>query len=256
MNSPKDIANNYISVAKNKVATPVAKTLVLAFLAGAFIALAGISSTMASWKLVDGWSTVVKGCIFPLGLALVVLCGSELFTGNCLLVAPLLSKEISLGKTAKNLALVYVGNLVGSIFVALLVSLSLANTVDGLAEHLVAVATNKVNLGFGNAFVLGILCNILVCLAVWMTMASNTAGGKILALFLPVACFVICGFEHSVANMYYLFAGLFCQGIHNVQANLGLLDVLVGNLLPVTLGNMVGGMLFVALPYWFVYLKK
>lgn len=251
MNSPKQIAVNYLEIGKNKVNTPLFKAFLLAILAGAFIAFAGVASTVASLNVQNGFATLVKGCVFPVGLILVVLCGSELFTGNCLLVMPLLHKDVKLGRTALFLAVVYVGNFVGACLVAIGVKLGGAMNVSGLETAFVTIATAKSSFGFGKAVVLGILCNVLVCLAVWISMASTTVIGKIAGVFFPIAAFVICGFEHSIANMFYLSAGLLFDGEGTLSASGLMLD----NLLPVTLGNVVGGAL-VGIFYYVIYVRE
>ena len=250
MITPKQIANNYLQIGTNKTETSLAKTFVLAIMAGIFIALAGVASSVASLGLDTSLARIVKSAVFPLGLILVVCCGSELFTGDCLLILPLLGKRIKLGKTALFLAVVYAGNFVGSVFVALLVRATNGMGIIGLAESAVAVASAKCSMSFGKAFLLGIACNVLVCLAVWMSFGAESLCGKIFAVYFPIFAFVVCGFEHSVANMYYLSVGMLFDGS---LVNLG--DVLLHNMLPVTLGNILGGAL-IGIAYYFVYLTQ
>ena len=224
MNSPKEIANNYIAIGKGKVNTPVAKMFVLGILAGIFIAFGGVASTAAAVSIpLASVGKFLGACIFPGGLTMVLLAGSELFTGNCLLVN------------------------------------------NGLAASMISTAAGKVSLSFGDAFLRGIACNFLVCIAVWISFAAKQVSSKIIGLFFPIMMFVLCGFEHSVANMYYIAAGIFAKGnaAYLEAATAAGADVsgltwgamFTKNLLPVTLGNIIGGAVLVGLAYWFVYLK-
>ncbi|MCM1042845.1 MAG: formate/nitrite transporter family protein [Corallococcus sp.] len=254
MYTPKEIAANYIDIAKSKTSAKWYKTLVLAVLAGMFIALAGALATVAGASVDAKASLLVKAAVFPLGLILVVLAGSELFTGNCLLLAPTLSKDIKISAVLKNLGIVYGGNLVGSVLVALV---TVYGGTFGDGTSIILAANAKCSMTFAECLLRAIPCNILVCLAVWISMASKTVTGKILAVYLPIFAFVACGFEHSVANMFYLSAGFWATAKYGVTAeNLTAVNALVNNLLPATIGNVIGGTVFVALPYWFVYLKK
>lgn len=255
MNTPAEIAANYIGIAKSKTQQKWWKTFLLAVLAGAFIALGGVVSTVAASGFSGIQASLIKGAVFPLGLILVVICGAELFTGNCLLIAPALQKEIKIGKMLKNLLIVYCGNLVGGVLIAMLTVYSHAFG-TATAEVCVSAAEIKSTMSFSDCLLRGILCNILVCLAVWGAMASKNAAGKILFVYLPVFAFVVCGFEHSVANMYYLTAGLTAASEYAITASgLTLGNALLYNLLPSTIGNIVGGGM-VAVSYWAVYFHK
>lgn len=255
MNTPAEIAANYIGIAKSKTQQKWWKTFLLAVLAGAFIALGGVVSTVAASGFSGIQASLIKGAVFPLGLILVVICGAELFTGNCLLIAPALQKEIKIGKMLKNLLIVYCGNLVGGVLIAMLTVYSHAFG-TATAEVCVSAAEIKSTMSFSDCLLRGILCNILVCLAVWGAMASKNAAGKILFVYLPVFAFVVCGFEHSVANMYYLTAGLTAASEYAITASgLTLGNALLFNLLPSTIGNIVGGGM-VAVSYWAVYFHK
>ena len=195
---------------------------------------------------------------FPGGLAMVILAGSELFTGNCLLIIPCLSKEIKVREMVRNLVIVYLGNFLGGLLIcALLVyGHTFSMFQNGMAEYAVATAAAKTSLTFGDAFLRGIMCNILVCIAVWMGFAAKDAAGKVIAIFLPIMIFVICGYEHSVANMYYIPAGLMAMKEYGISADgLSWLNFFVRNELPVTLGNIVGG-IFVGTMYWAIYLRQ
>ncbi len=266
--SPAEVAKNYMAVGKAKVNAPIPKTLLLAVLAGMFIAVGGIASTTAAVSVASpSLAKLVSAVVFPGGLTMVLLAGSELFTGNCLLTIPLLEREISWGGMLKNWLFVYLGNFLGSLLAAALVVLG--HTPDlfgrGLAVSILSAAAGKCSLGFGDAFFRGVMCNFLVCIAVWISSAAKDVGGKLAGLFFPIMMFVVCGFEHSVANMYYIGAGLFAKLVPayaEAAAAAGVdLDAitvgkfLAGNLLPVTLGNILGGGVCVGCAYWFCYLR-
>lgn len=204
--------------------------LLLGALAGVFIAFAGVAASIGG--ALGG--KLASATIFPIGLTMVLLAGSELFTGNCLFLMPLLRRNITAGHMLRNWVAVYLGNLLGSVAVAFLVVQ--CGALDGIAEAAVAAAVTKAALPFGVALLRGVLCNFLVCLAVWMAFCAQSAGGKVVSLFGPIFLFVLCGFEHSVANMYYIPAGIFLAEKGEVTWL-----SLWRNLLPVTLGNMVGG---------------
>ena len=241
MKSPAEIAQNYVKIAQAKTAQKWYKTLILAVLAGAFIASGAAVATAAGAYASN--APLVKGLVFPVGLVLVVVCGAELFTGNCLLISPLIGRDIKVGGFFKNWGIVYAGNFLGGLLIAILVVYSHAQN-QTVAEACVAAAAAKSNMGFGDALLRGILCNMLVCLAVWAAMASNSTAGKILALYLPILTFVVCGFEHSVANMYFLSAGLLAGVEYGITAaGLTVGNALLYCLLPSTLGNIVGGCL-------------
>ena len=258
--TPKEVAENYLSTCRAKAALPLGRMFLLACLAGAFVALAGVASTAAAATVGDpSLAKLVSGCVFPAGLAMVIVAGSELFTGNNLMIMGVLSRVISARRMLRNWLVVYLGNFAGAVLVAALcVSGHVFSAFGGkLAASVIAIAQTKAGLTFGDAFVRGILCNFLVCISVWMANAARTVGGKIAAVFFPIMAFVVAGFEHSIANMYYLAAGLFTAGQTGAAAE-GLTwgRALIGNLLPVTLGNLVGGGLLVGVSAWYLYLKK
>ena len=241
----------------------------LAVLAGVFIAMGGIGATTAAVSVpLPSVGKLVGACVFPGGLTMVLLAGSELFTGNCLLTIPLLEKEITAAGMAKNWVVVYLGNFAGSLLAAAGVffshQVSLFN--NGMAVSVISTAAGKCSLPFGDALIKGILCNFLVCIAVWISFAAKDAAGKIAGLFFPIMIFVLSGFEHSIANMYYIAAGLFAKNIPvyaQAAAEAGIDtgsltwgNFLVVNLLPVTIGNIIGGAVCVGSAYWFIYLKK
>ncbi len=251
MFTPAQISQNYISVAKAKTSLVWYKALILAVLAGVFIAFGAAVATFASAGLSGSSAAVVKGAVFPVGLILVVVCGAELFTGNCLLIAPAISRDIRVRGLLKNLGIVYIGNLVGGVLIAVILVYSHAMNAE-VAAAAVAATEAKCGMGFGDALLRGVLCNMLVCLAVWASMASTSVPGKILAVYLPVFAFVACGFEHSVANMYYLTAGLLTGAEYGIAAEMTLGSALVNCLIPSTLGNIIGGAA-IAIAYFAVY---
>lgn len=240
------------------------KLFFLAILAGAYIAFGGQASAMASFNLMAnpetfGLGKLVSACVFPVGLMMVVLCGAELFTGNCLMVVGLLDRKIKISGMLRNWAIVYIGNFVGSMIIVLFINYSgLLESGGGLLGAItVRTAISKVNLDFGKAFVMGIMCNWLVCLAVWMATGAQATVSKIFAIFFCIALFVLSGFEHSVANMYFIPAGMIAAGndsfVHLLGLDTSTLTVgnfIIKNLIPVTLGNIVGGGVFVGMAYW------
>ncbi|MBR1487169.1 MAG: formate/nitrite transporter family protein, partial [Synergistaceae bacterium] len=212
------------------------KQLLSGFLAGVYIAFgAQAANIVGSYTPNPG---LIAGLIFPAGLILVVLAGAELFTGNCLMIMALLNKKISLAKLLRSWLVVYLGNLIGGVFIAYLLSGQLSAAVR---EYTIKVAVNKSSLSFTDAFIRGLLCNWLVCLAVFMSFKATDTIGKVAVLFFPVWVFIASGFEHSVANMYYIPAGIFAGGATCFD--------LIKNLIPVTLGNIVGGAGFVGIFY-------
>ena len=267
--SPAEVAGNYIRTGKGKVGLSVPTALVLAMMAGAFIGLAGVGSTTAAVSVgIPSLEKLVKAVVFPAGLTMVLVAGSELFTGNCLLTIPLLRREITGGQMIKNWIVVWIGNLIGSVLVAgAVVACHQFSLFDnGMAVSVISTAVAKTSLSFGDAFIRGILCNFLVCIAVWISFAAKDVAGKIIGLFFPIMLFVLCGFEHCVANMYYISAGLFAKLVPAyadaaAAAGIDVSNLTVGrmfgaNLLPSTLGNIVGGAVFVGIVYYGCYLKK
>ena len=268
MNSPAEVAKNYIGIGTGKVNTSIGKMFVLAILAGMFIGFAGLgASTLSSTIQTASVAKFAGAAVFPGGLAMVLVAGSELFTGNCLLIIPLMRKKVTVAGVLKNWIVVYAGNFVGSIIVS---GIAAGSGQPGLFSNAVAIthmstAAAKCSLAFGPAFLKGIACNFLVCIAVWMAFAAKDVAGKIIGLYFPIMLFVLEGFEHSVANMYYISIGLFCKSNEAYMAaaqqagldlsNLTWGNFFAGNLLPVTLGNIVGGSIFVGLAYWYTYLQ-
>jgi formate/nitrite transporter len=249
---PDQVARLVEQVGVKKATLPAVQTLALGVLAGAFIAFGAMYFTlvMTGSELGFGPSRLLGGLAFSLGLILVVVGGAELFTGNNLIVMAWAERKVTSLQLARNWSLVYLANLIGSLGSALMVFWSGALSLgDGaVAETAVRIGEAKVALGFGQAFFSGILCNILVCLAVWLCFAAHDVAGKVLAIIFPISAFVALGFEHSIANMY-LIPIAWLAGAEAVT-----IGSFLANLVPVTLGNIVGGGLFVALVYWLIYL--
>ncbi len=251
---PARIAQLVEDVGVRKCALPLLTTLTLGILAGAFIAFGAMFYTVVvtGSELGFGPTRLMGGLVFSLGLVLVVVGGAELFTGNSLIVMAWADGRVSTADLLRNWALVYAGNLIGALGTVVLVHLagtmslgsgSVAATARAIAEAKVAIAPQE-------AFFRAILCNVLVCLAVWMCFAAHSVSGKALAIVFPISAFVALGFEHSVANMYLLPIGALQSG-----AEIGV-GAILANIVPVTLGNMVGGGVLVALVYWLVYLRR
>lgn len=249
MNTPAQIAAGFSDLGVSKTSAPLNSTCTLAVLAGMFIAFAGAASTIAGAAV----NKLAAACVFPAGLAMVVVAGSELFTGDNLMIISLLDKKITAGRMLLTLLVVYFGNYLGAWLVALLAVCS--GALGPFAESVAATAAAKASLPFGEALIRGVLCNALVCVAVWMAAAAKDVPGKILGLYFPILVFVLSGYEHCVANMYYLPAGLLAASRYGIPAE-GLTwgAAFLKNLLPVTLGNMLGGFAVGAL-YWAVYRK-
>lgn len=259
MTSSSDITKNYISIGEKKGSLPLGKMLILSIMAGMFIAFAGLGATIASCT-VDSLSIakLTAGCVFPAGLAMVVLTGTELFTGNSLMVISVLSKRLSVLKLIWSWFVVYIGNLIGGLIVSAIAVYShvLSLFDDKLVNAVVNTATVKCSISFCDGLLRGIACNILVCLAVIMAMASKSASGKIVSLFFPIMVFVVCGFEHSVANMFYIPVGIFASYEYGItNDSLTWLNFFVTNEVPVTIGNIIGGSCLGAV-YWYLYIKK
>jgi len=273
MNSPKEIAQNYIATGVAKTQLPILKMLFLGVLAGMFIGLAGVGATIVP-VTVAGTSVASIGrllgaMVFPTGLVMVIFAGSELFTGNCLIIIPVLQKEVTVTAMLRNWVFVYIGNFIGGIIVAFITvhggTYSLFN--NDAAVAVINTAIMKSTLSFGDAFLRGVYCNFLVCIAVWISYASKDVVGRIVALFFPIMLFVVSGYEHSIANMYFIPAGIFASTNPGYLAAYTMVpgaphisglswgSMFTNNLIPSTLGNIVGGMLLVGVVYWFIYLR-
>lgn len=270
--SPKAVTAKAESIGVTKANYDLRTTVMLGILAGAFIALAGEFYTMVTFDTGLGYSIsrLLGGLAFSLGLILVVIAGAELFTGNTLLVIAFMTGKITLPKLLRNWVLVYIGNLIGALVVVFLVYYSQQWYLGKFAFAAQSLNTGlgKVKYDFMTALIRGILANSLVVLAVWLSYSGRTVTDKVLAIFLPVTAFVASGFEHSIANMFFVpFALLlkaqpaavaaFANAFPGVDlAPLTVSNFIVNNLIPVTIGNIIGGSVFVGLAYWFVYLHR
>lgn len=266
--SPKELTAQYASVGAVKAKRSGAELFVLSLLAGALIALGSAATNTASFGVTDvGLARTICGLLFPFGLCMVIVTGAELFTGNSLIVISVLERRCSPLEMLRNWVLVYLGNFLGGAFIAW--SCAIFGQFDygngALAVYTIKIAVGKCNISFGKGIILGILCNILVCLGVLMALSAKDAAGRLMGAFIPVSYFVICGFEHCVANMYYITAGMLAASnpryaVLAEQAGLDLTGLtmgnfLVGNLVPVTLGNILGGGLLGVL-MWFSWLRR
>ena len=251
---PQRIAQLVEAVGIRKCQLPALQTLTLGVLAGAFIALGGMFFTVVITDSALGFgpTRLLGGLSFSLGLILVIIGGAELFTGNSLIVMAWADGRVSTHALVRNWAIVYAGNLAGALGMVALIHLSGAMDIGGgkVAATARTIAEAKVNLGPTSAIVRGILCNVLVCLAVWMCFAAHTVAGKAVAIVFPITAFVALGFEHSIANMYLIPIGALQAGSTVSVAGF------IANILMVTAGNIVGGGVLVALVYWLVYLRR
>lgn len=266
---PAEMAARAEYIGVQKAESRAVKTFALAVLAGSFIALGSVFATTiaaGSGALPFGVAKLLTGFVFCLGLILVVVAGAELFTGNNLIVMAWASRKVSTRGLLRNWGIVYLGNFVGSIAMAAMVFVSKQYTFGGgsVGETALKIAAGKVQLGFLQAIALGILCNTLVCLAVWLTFSARTTVDKIIAVIFPVTAFVAAGFEHSIANMYFIPFGLLIRQfdpgfVLNSGIDLSGLTwgaFVLNNLIPVTIGNVIGGGLLVSVIYWAIFLRN
>ena len=267
---PEEMAKRAEYIGMRKADMPLFRVFVLAILAGAFISLGAIFATTvaADGSLPYGITRLLTGFVFCLGLILVVVGGAELFTGNNMIVMAWASGRVSGKALLRNWTIVYVGNFVGSFGTAVMMFFTKQYTFgsDSVGITALKTAAAKCELGFIQAIALGVLCNALVCLAVWLTYSAHSTIDKIAAIIFPITAFVAAGFEHSIANMYFISYGLLVKGfdpqfadsVADRVTNLDSLTwsaFLVNNLFPVTIGNIIGGSVLVAAVYWVVYLR-
>lgn len=264
----KEVIIKYVDGCEDKIGTPVMILIGKAILSGLFVGLGACASSVAAHTISDvALSRLISAVIFPVGLMMIVMLGTELFTGNCLMAMGTAAGRHKHLELTKVLSAVYIGNFIGAVFLAVLVYLSgQLHYSDGLlGAYTIKIALTKVNLSLGNAFVSGFLCNILVCSAVLMSLCSKDVSGKLLSSFFVIMVFVTAGFEHCVANMYYITAGLIAaQNKQYIQKaidvygytqkqldSLNITSFLFSNLLPVTIGNMIGGV-FIGLSLYYL----
>lgn len=272
-NSPAQVLDANMKAGVGKAKLPLLKCILLGLMAGAFIAFGGASSNAAVHNIANqGLSKTLAGCIFPVGLMMIVFVGGELFTGDCLMIAGVVDKKFGVLAMIRTLVVVFFSNMAGAVLIATFVYFSgLFDYTDGaLGAFTIKIAYGKATITPFKAVCSGILCNILVCMAVLMATAAKDIAGKVWAIFFPICAFVIGGWEHCVANMFYIPAGLLAsmnehyvartEELYGITADQISANLTVGgfasNLLPVTIGNMIGGMVFVALPLYAIHRSK
>lgn len=248
----KEIVEKYMNAGEAKLKAPLMKTIVLGMVAGAAIALGAAASAVAMYDQTSlSVARTIGGCIFPVGLMLIVLVGGELFTGDCLLIMDVLDHRITFKQLFSFLTVVFFSNLAGALLITLLVGYSRQwhYGAGALAQATFNTANAKCSLSIINCIASGILCNILVCMAVLMALASNSANGKIFACFFVILAFVVSGYEHCVANMYYLNAGWLAGQLYDL-GTLSFTQMYINNILFVTIGNIIGGFLVGSTMYY------
>jgi formate/nitrite transporter len=267
---PAEMARRAEVAGESKAALGAATMFALAVLAGAFIAMgAAFATTVTAGTsgMAYGVVRLLAGVAFSLGLILVIVAGAELFTGNTLMVMAWASRRISTLRMLRNWVIVYTGNMVGASAAVLLMVWARQYTFGkgAVGVQALTIGATKTDLGFGQAVALGILCNALVCIAVWLCFSARSTADRILAIIPPIAAFVASGFEHSVANMYFIPVALLIKRDHAWLDSMSQVpdlqtltwsNYLAGNLLPVTIGNLIGGTLLVGGVYWFIYLRR
>lgn len=271
-NTPAETIELNMKACEGKPYLPLGRMILLGIMAGAFIALGGATSSTAAHAITNvGLARLISGIIFPVGLMLIVFLGGELFTGNCLIAITVLDKRTSWKRLVYNLVVVYFSNLIGALIIDALVVFSGNLNYSGglLGAYTIKIAVGKVGIAPLQAITSGILCNILVCLAVLMATCAKDITGKVWAIFFPICAFVVAGFEHCVANMFYIPAGIMAAanpdyvavakeayGITSQQLAQLTISGSLHNFIPVTFGNILGGMVFVGLPLFLIYKKK
>lgn len=272
-NTPAQVFEANMKAGEGKVQLPLLKCILLGLMAGAFIAFGGATSSAAIHNISNqGVAKALAGTIFPVGLMMIVFVGGELFTGDCLMLAGVVDKRFSALQLIKTLIIVWLSNMAGAILIAALVYYSglLDYTSGALGAFTIKVAYGKCTITPFKAICSGILCNILVCIAVLTATAARDIAGKVWAIFFPICAFVVGGWEHCVANMFYIPAGIIAatndtyvakaEELYGITAAQISASVNVGgfisNLIPVTIGNILGGMVFVALPLYVIHKKK
>lgn len=252
MLKPSEFVANYSKTGAVKSTAPAVRLLLLGISAGFILACAGAAASNAAFSIqIASVAKLVSALIFPFGLIAIIFTGSELFTGNCLISISVLDKSAKLSGMVRNLIIVYIGNFIGSAIVAAAVAYSGS---EALILNVMKAAAGKCSLSFGKALVMGFMCNVLVCLGVVCSLTTTTPSGRVLGAYIPVCLFVLCGFEHSIANMFYVPCGLFALMLPEYKSGIELLanagvavdqltwfNFAVKNLVPVTVGNIAGG---------------
>lgn len=259
---PAAICNEVIETYSKKSKYPIFKSIILGILAGMFISIGGFASSLVSHSIENaGVAKFVAGAIFPVGLILIIICGADLFTGNVLMVVSCAEKKVSIKRLLLNWTIIYVSNFIGAFIFALLIHESKVLDFNNykLGGYVLKVAATKAALPFGQSLASGILCNILVSVAVWVSIGAKDAAGKIAAIWFPIMAFIVGGFEHCVANMYYFSIAMmnknnakYIEAFNITPEKLEHLKLhnIINNLIPVTLGNIIGGGLFIGLAFW------
>lgn len=252
--TPPEIAKTWINLGVKKTNIETTKVLLLGILAGIFIgfgAHADIVVIQTLGKNIDiGFAKFLGAAVFPVGIMLVVMAGAELFTGNNLISLAVMDKTTTTSKMIKNWIIVYIGNFLGSILLVLLLVKSGLYSSEAVSMKAIAIAESKCSLTVSQAIIRGVLCNILVVLACWMQAGSKNIIGKIFALWFPVMLFVLSGFEHSIANMFFIPLGKF------LGSNITWSQIWFNNLIPVTIGNVIGGSVIIPVFYWYIYVYQ
>ena len=251
--SPAEICENMVNGCNNKAKLSISKMLVLGIFAGVFIGFGAYGFTVILSGAGTGFEATfakyIGAGVFPVGLMLVVICGAELFTGNNLMTLSVFKKEITIGAMLRNWGVVWVANLIGSVLLAWLMSQS-GLYGEAMTAKAIGIAEAKIAIPFVPVIIRAIFCNMLVCLAVWMQSGAKDIIGKIFAIWFPIMLFVLSGFEHSVANMFFIPMGIFCG------AEVTWTQAFLNNIIPVTLGNIIGGAIIIPACYHFTYAKK
>ena len=271
--TPPEYVEAYINASVTKAYMPTRKLFLMGMMAGAFVAIGAASASAASHALTNvGVAKALAGIVFPIGLMMIIFIGGELFTGDNMMLMGAMHKRFTYMRMIRTLFWVYLSNLNGAVLISFLVvnSGQYAYSANGLGAYTIKVAIDKCNGSFISLLISGILCNVLVCVAVLMSMAAKDATGKVFGFLFPIFAFVIAGYEHCVANMYYIPAGIQAArhqvyvdkaielyGLTAEQlASLNISNFFLGNLLPVTIGNMIGGMVFISLPLYILHKEK
>ncbi|MCQ2752474.1 MAG: formate/nitrite transporter family protein [Coriobacteriales bacterium] len=263
--TPAEIEQKAEAIGQEKANLPALKTFILGIMAGIFIGMGGMFMLLvkSDSSLPFIVSTLLGGLVFCLGLFLVISAGAELFTGNCLMICGKLSNKYSWAKMFRNWGLVILGNLVGSLIMVAILYLCNYSSGNGaqVGNLMIQVACDKIDQPWTVLLVKGLMCNFLVCLAVWISFAARSITDKFFSILLPITAFVACGFEHSVANMFFLPMGLVTKISGFVYTGLANLDILnlggvLYNLSAVLIGNIIGGVVFVGISYWLAFAYK
>ncbi|MCR4567735.1 MAG: formate/nitrite transporter family protein [Pseudobutyrivibrio sp.] len=269
--TPEEVIESNLSKAESKVSFRLYKMIIFGIMAGAFIAIGAATSSTAAHSVENvGLSRLVAGAIFPVGLMLITFMGGELFTGNCLTAMGAMDKRFSWGMVVKDLVVIWISNLIGALLVVALTYYSgnLDYSAGLLGAYSIKVALGKCTISFAKGITSGIMCNILVCAAILLATAAKAIAGKVWAIFFPIMAFVVGGFEHCVANMFYIPIGMLAAnneayaakaaeayGITADQLSALSIQGFISNQIPVTIGNILGGIIFVGLPCYLVHKK-